>query len=86
MIKKYEKRKKSKKASSLKSGNNELLNFTKTVESALFNLNVQKKIRNKLQDVKLAQIPMRPTIKTLDFCHDKDGEMKKTKRKFEVYQ
>ena len=73
MIKKYEKRKKSKKASSLKSGNNELLNFTKTVESALFNLNVQKKIRNKLQDVKLAQIPIRPTLKTLDFCQDKDA-------------
>ena len=72
MIKKYEKRKKSKKASSLKSGNNELLNFTKTVESALFNLNVQKKIRNKLQDVKLAQIPIRPTLKTLNFCQDKD--------------
>ena len=71
MIKKYEKRKKSKKASSLKSGNNELLNFTKTVESALFNLNVQKKIRNKLQDVKLAQIPIRPTLKTLNFCQDK---------------
>ncbi len=73
MIKKYEKRKKSKKASSLKSGNNELLNFTKTVESALFNLNVQKKIRNKLQDVKLAQIPIRPTLKTLNFCQDKDA-------------
>ena len=72
MIKKYEKRKKSKKASSLKSGNNELLNFTKTVESALFNLNVQKKIRNKLQDVKLAQIPIRPTLKTLNFCQEKD--------------
>lgn len=73
MIKKYEKRKKSKKASSLKSGNNELLNFTKTVESALFNLNVQKKIRNKLQDVKLAQIPIRPTLKTLNFCQDKEA-------------
>lgn len=73
MIKKYEKRKKSKKASSLKSGNNELLNFTKTVESALFNLNVQKKIRNKLQDVKLAQIPIRPTLKTLDFRQDKEA-------------
>jgi hypothetical protein len=73
LIKKYEKRKKSKKASSLKSGNNELLNFTKTVESALFNLNVQKKIRNKLQDVKLAQIPIRPTLKTLNFCQDKDA-------------
>jgi hypothetical protein len=71
LIKKYEKRKKSKKASSLKSGNNELLNFTKTVESALFNLNVQKKIRNKLQDVKLAQIPIRPTLKKLNFCQDK---------------
>lgn len=73
MIKKYEKRKKSKKASSLKSGNNELLNFTKTVESALFNLHVQKKIRNKIQDVKLAQIPVRPTLKTLDFRQDKEA-------------
>jgi phage tail tube protein FII len=70
----------------LKSGNNELLNFTKTVECALFNLNVQKKIRNKIQDVKLAQIPIRPTLKTIDFFHQKDAEMKKTKRKFEVYQ
>jgi len=86
LIKKYEKRKKSKKASSLKSGNNELLNFTKTVESALFNLSVQKKIRNKLQDVKLAQIPIRQTLKTLNIYHEKDAEMKKTKRKFEAYQ